>query len=80
MTLSETALKNCCCLTNAKKESVSLSNTHLCGCESEGALFFNPPMLHIPLLSHTAWFCSFLHSGTEPTAKGAVGFIQHHLN
>lgn len=51
MTPSETALKNCCSLTNAKKESVSLSNTHLCGCESEGGLFFSPPMLHTLLLS-----------------------------
>lgn len=77
---SETALKNCCFLTNAKKESVTPSNTHLCGCESEGALCFSPPMLHMPLLSHAAWFGSLLHPRTEPTAKGAVGFIQHCLN
>lgn len=77
---SETSLKSCCCLTSAKKESVSLFNTHSCGCESEGPLFFSPPMLQMMLLSHTAWFCSFLHSRTEPMAESAVGFIQHHLN
>lgn len=54
MTSSETALKNCCCLANAKKEPVPLSNTHLRGRGSEQALFFSPPLLHMLLLSHPA--------------------------
>lgn len=29
MTPSETALKNCCCLANAKKESVSLTHIYV---------------------------------------------------
>lgn len=52
MTPSGTALENCCCLANAKREPVSLSSAHWGGCESERALFGSPPLLHTLLPSH----------------------------
>lgn len=67
-------------LSGKRQKGVCMSNTHLCGCGSGGALFFRPPMLRTLLVSHAVWCCSFPHYRTEPAAKGAVGFIQHHLN
>lgn len=61
------------------KRSLYLCLTHIHVAVKVKGLF-SPPMLQMMLLSHTAWFCSFLHSRTEPMAESAVGFIQHHLN